>query len=74
MDAIDDLVIRDLYMENLYTALSALPEKQKKRFVLYFEYNLTYKQISEIESCTPMAIKKSIDLAKKSIIEALKSF
>ena len=53
--------------ERLYHAIAALPETQRRRLVMYYFYYLTYEQIAELERCTPMPIKRSIDRAVKKI-------
>ena len=52
--------------ERLYHAIAALPETQRRRLVMYYFYDLTYEQIAELERCTPMPIKRSIDRAVKN--------
>ena len=53
--------------ERLYHAIAALPELQRRRLVMYYFYDLTYEQIAELERCTPMPIKRSIDRAVKKL-------
>lgn len=56
--------------ERLHKAIAMLPEKQRNRLILYYFRGLTYAQIAEMEGCTIMPIKRSIDAA----IENLKKF
>ena len=51
-----------------------LPEVQRRRFRLYFDYGLTYEQIGKIEGCSKMPVKRSIDRAIEKIRLALKNF
>ena len=58
-------------METLYREISVLPEKQRRRFILYYEYGMTYAKIGELEGCTGSSVKCSIDAARRKIIEKL---
>lgn len=53
---------------------SELPEVQRRRFRLYFDYGLTYEQIGKIEGCSKMPVKRSIDRAIEKIREKIKYF
>lgn len=54
-------------MSGCIMQLLQLPETQRRRLVRYYFYNLTYEQIAELERCTPMPIKRSIDRAVKKL-------
>ena len=56
--------------ERLHKAIALLPEKQRNRLILYYFVGLTYAQIADMEGCTVMPVKRSIDAA----IENLKKF
>ena len=43
----------------------------KRRFILYYEYGLTYKQIAKIEKRDDKTIHESIQSAKKKIQEKM---
>ena len=60
--------------EQLRLAIQKLPEIQRRRFVLYHEFGLTYKQIAKMEGCTKMPVKRSIDRAEQKIREQIKFF
>jgi len=72
--ALEDTVIDDLRNEHLCLAIQQLPETQQCRFLLYHDFGLTYKQIAEIEGCTTMPVKRSIDRAQEKIREIMKNF
>ena len=63
--------IRKITLEELYTAISMLPEIQKRRLVLYYFVGLTYEQISEMEGCSFQAIAKSVTTAEKKLKKLL---
>ena len=72
--SIEDATFDSLRNEQLRLAIQELPEVQRRRFLLYHEFGLTYEQIAEMEGCTKMPVKRSIDRAKEKIIEKLKNF
>lgn len=69
-DTVEETVIRNLSNERLHKAISKLPETQRRRLVLYYFLDLTYKQIAEMEGCSHPAVIKSV----KSALNALKKF
>lgn len=66
-EMVEEIVCCKICNERLYHAIAALPETQRRRLVRYYFYNLTYEQIAELERCTPMPIKRSIDRAVKKL-------
>ena len=72
--AVDEAVFDSLRDEHLRQAIAELPETQRRRFVLYHEFGLTYEQIAEMEGCTKRAVKFSVDIAEEKIREKLKNF
>ena len=66
-EAVEDIVYCRICNERLYHAVAALPEKQRRRLVMYYFYDLTYEQIAMLEGCTPMPVKRSIDRAVKQL-------
>jgi RNA polymerase sigma-70 factor (ECF subfamily) len=72
--SLEDTVFDSLRDEQLRLAIRRLPEIQRRRFVLHHEFDLTYGQIAEMEGCTKMAVKFSVDLAKTKIREEIKEF
>ncbi len=47
----EDVAFDSLRSETLRQAIQHLPETQRRRFVLYHEFGLTYKQIADMEGC-----------------------
>ena len=43
------------------------PEIQRRRFLLYHEYDFNYRQIAEIEHCRPQSIRHSVIRAREKI-------
>ncbi len=48
-------------------AVARLPEIQRRRFLLYYEYDFNFYQIAEMEHCTASAIQKSVSIARKKV-------
>ena len=51
----------------LCKAVGSLPEIQRRRFLLYYEYELNFYQIAAMEHCTASAIQKSVAIAKEKV-------
>ena len=69
--SVEEIVELRERMEIVRREVSALPEKQRRRFILYYEYGMTYEKIGELEGCTGSSVKCSIDAARRKIIEKL---
>jgi RNA polymerase sigma-70 factor (ECF subfamily) len=65
--SVEDAVIDGLCNEQLQRAVESLPEIQRRRFVLYHEYGLTYEQIADMEGCTFQAVGKAVKAAETAI-------
>jgi RNA polymerase sigma-70 factor (ECF subfamily) len=65
--SVEETVFDSLRNERLRQAVAELPETQRRRFVLYHEFGLTYEQIAEMEGCSKMAIKYTVDKAKAAV-------
>jgi len=46
-----------------------LPQAHTRRFILYYEFGFTLEKIAELEGCSKMAVKKSIDSALRKILK-----
>ena len=56
-----------LQSEQLQLTIQELPEMQRRRFILYHEFDLTYEQVAEIEGCSFQAVAKAIKAAESKI-------
>ena len=63
--------IRNIILNDLYTAISELPKIQRRRLILYYFVGLTYEQIAEMEGCSFQAIAKSVTIAEKNLKKLL---
>lgn len=69
-ESVEETVVQRLELDKLYQAIAQLPERQRRRLVLYYFGEFTYEQIAAMEGCTHPAVKKSIS----SALEKLKKF
>ena len=72
--AVDELIIEEEQAELLRKAIAALPEIQRRRFLLYHEYDLNYYQIGAMEHCTPQAVRRSVIIAREKIKAQMKNY
>ena len=70
-ESMEDGVYRKIMYEQLHTAIGKLPDIQRRRVLLYYFGGYTYERIAEMEGCTKMAIKFSIDIAIKKLRKLL---
>ncbi len=66
-EPLDEVVFQRVQKEKLHSAISMLPEIQRRRVNLYFFGGYTYEQIAKREGCTKRAVKKSVDGAIKNL-------
>lgn len=66
-ESVEEIVFRDLKNQMLHKTISKLSEKQRKRLVLYYFCDMTYKQIADSEGCKYQTVQKSIEKAKNKI-------
>ena len=50
-----------------WAAVGKLPQIQRRRFLLYYDCELTYEQIAEMEGCTFQAVAKSVAAVEEKI-------
>ncbi|RHB66365.1 hypothetical protein DW877_03120 [[Clostridium] symbiosum] len=60
--------------ELLYKAINSLPEIQRRRFLLYYEYDYNYYEIAAMENCTAQAVRRSVIIAREKIKAQMKSY
>ena len=72
--SVEEMTFDSLRNYQLLKAIQELPKIQRRRFILHHEFGLTYEQIAEIEGCTKMAVKFTLDKAHISIMEKMRDF
>ena len=70
----EETVSQRIEVDKLHQAIAQLPEKQRRRLVLYYFGEFTYEQIAEMEGCTKRAVKFSVDIALKNLKEIFSDF
>lgn len=72
--SLDELLLDAERDEFLYRAIHALPETQKRRFLLYYEYDYSYYEIGEMEHCTASSVGQFISRAKEKVKAQMKEY
>ena len=71
---VEELIMEAELSELLHKTIATLPEIQKRRFLLYHEYDLNYYQIGAMEHCTPQAVRRSVIIAREKIKAQMKNY
>ncbi|MBO5183108.1 MAG: sigma-70 family RNA polymerase sigma factor [Bacilli bacterium] len=71
--SIEDKLISDFEIEELYEAINELSDIQKRRIRKYFFENKTFEEIAKEENCTKRAVKFTIDIALEKISKKFKN-
>lgn len=66
-ESIEEAVFRKFRKKQLHKAMGKLPKKQKRRLILHYFYDMTYKEIAEIEGCSVRAVEYSMQKAVKAL-------
>ena len=72
--SVEELIFDAEQRELLRKAISALPEIQRRRFLLYHEYDFNYRQIGEMEHCRPQSIMHSVARAREKIKTVIEQY
>lgn len=73
-EMVEEIVCCKICNERLYHAIAALPETQRRRLVMYYFYDLTYKQIAELERCSVHSVFVAIKRAEDKIKNFFNNF
>ena len=66
-ESVEETVSQRMEVDKLHQAIAHLPEKQRRRLVLYYFGEFTYEQIADMEGCKHPAVMKSISSALKKL-------
>ena len=66
-ESVEEAVFQRVEAETLHQAISKLPEKQRRRLILYYFCDLTYEQIAEMERCKYQTVQDTIYAALKNL-------
>jgi RNA polymerase sigma-70 factor (ECF subfamily) len=72
--SIEEIVFNSQRDEMLRQAVVELPKIQRRRFILYHEFGLSYEQIAEMEGRSLSSVFGSIKAAENKIKEKIKIF
>ena len=72
--SLDERMIEEERNEMLCKAVDGLPEIQRRRFLLYYEYEFNFYQIAAMEHCTASAIQKSVAIAKEKVKAEMRKY
>ena len=71
--SVEDTILDSLRNEQLRLAIEGLPKLQRRRFLLHYEFGLTYEQIAQMEGRSKMSVCESVLRAEEKIREKLKN-
>lgn len=72
--SIEEVILEEERAELLQRAIHTLPEIQKRRFLLYHEYDFNYYEIAAMEHCTASSVGQSITRAKEKVKVQMKEY
>lgn len=72
--SLDELLLDAERDELLYRAIDALPETQKRRFLLHYDCGYTYRMIGRMEGCSEGAARQSVILAREKVRAAMRKY
>ena len=72
--SIEEQMIEAERAELLCKAVDRLPEIQRRRFLLYYEYDYNYSEIGAMEHCNSTAVYQSIVRAREKIKTQMKNY
>ena len=70
-ESVEEAVFQRVEVETLRQAIAKLPEKQRRRLVLYYFGDFTYEQIAEMEGCKYQTVQDTIYAALKNLKKIL---
>lgn len=72
--SLEDKIIEIERSDLLQRTIKELPELQRRRFLLYYEYDYNFYEIGEIEHCTASAVRSSVIIAKEKIKAQMETY
>lgn len=72
--SVEEIIIETERSELLYKAINSLPEIQRRRFLLYYEYDYNCYEIAAMENCTVQAVRRSVIIAREKIKAQMKQY
>ena len=72
--SLDELLLDAERDELLYRTIDALPEIQRRRFLLHYDCGYTYPMIGAMEGCSEGAARQSAILAREKVRAAMRKY
>ena len=72
--SLDERMIEKERNELFYKAVAQLPEIQRRRFLLYYEYDFNFYQVGGMEHCTASAVQKSVSVAREKVKAEMRKY
>lgn len=72
--SIEEQMIEAERSELLQQAIDNLPDIQRRRFLLYYEYDYNYYEIGEMEHCTASSVGQSVSRAREKVKAQMKKY
>ena len=72
--SIEEVILEEERAELLQRIISKLPEMQRRRFLLHYEYEMTYKEIGKIEHCSQQSVGRAVTAAREKIKAEMKKY
>ena len=72
--SLDERMIEKERNELFYKAVAQLPEIQRQRFLLYYEYDFNFYQVGGMEHCTASAVQKSVSVAREKVKAEMRKY
>jgi len=69
-----DCIAKKQKVKALRVAIMILPDKQRRRLLMYYWGDMAYAQIAAIEGCSFQSVMKSLNAAKKNLKVMLKDY
>ena len=66
-ESTEDVVIKKIHNERLAKAMDKLTKEQRRRILLYYDYQLTMEEIARIEGCSKQSVQESIEWGIKKL-------
>ena len=71
---LDERMIEKERNELFYKAVTQLSEIQRRRFLLYYEYDFNFYQVGGMEHCTASAVQKSVSVAREKVKAEMRKY
>ena len=72
--SIEEVILEEERAEFLYKAINALPELQRRRFLLYYEYDYNCSEIGVMEHCSSTAVYQSVARAREKVKAQMRKY